>query len=351
MRIEFDTGNEQELAVVAALIAHLRGDQAAPQLPGQSDIVRPTPAPTPAVPAPPAGDEPDPAAAFGGQSPEQAFAAPNGVQAAGESSVGAGAGVASSAPTPPVPPSPPQHSVPAGVETDGEGLPWDKRIHSDPPKKNADGKWRAKRNLDDAVRAQVVAELQQVMGAPAAPLAAAGGASATPAPAAPAPTAAPSAPAPTPPAAPTASGPDAATTAPSAPPAPPAPVVAHDPMAAAQADGWAVHPQSAAHYYRGQEVVTDTDLAARYPAPAPVAPTPPPPPVPTAPAAPAAPAAGPVATFADLMRKITAMQTAGTLTVEQTTAISQELGITGVRDLMHRPDLIPTFDAKLPGAA
>jgi len=51
------------------------------------------------------------------------------------------------------------------------------------------------------------------------------------------------------------------------------------------------------------------------------------------------------------MRKITGLQSAGHLTVEGTTQIATSLGITGVRDLMHRPDLIPSFDALLPVVA
>lgn len=55
------------------------------------------------------------------------------------------------------------------------------------------------------------------------------------------------------------------------PPAPPAPPASHaapqDPMAAAQADGWVVHPDAAGFHYRGQEVVADAELATRYGAP------------------------------------------------------------------------------------
>ena len=58
-----------------------------------------------------------------------------------------------------------------GVELDKDGLPWDSRIHVESKNKNADGRWRKKRNLDAAVAAQVEAELRQVMGAAPAPLA------------------------------------------------------------------------------------------------------------------------------------------------------------------------------------
>lgn len=54
-----------------------------------------------------------------------------------------------------------------GREVDRAGLPWDARIHSTPAKKKADGFWRARRNLDPAVQAQVEAELRQNIGAPA----------------------------------------------------------------------------------------------------------------------------------------------------------------------------------------
>lgn len=339
MRIEFDTGNAVELLAVATLIEVLRGDMPA-------TLADQGPRPTP--PAPPVADEPqpDPATAFGGVSPEQAFAPP-------------AAPVVS-----PAPPAPPVAATPAapppGADVDKHGLPWDKRIHATPASKKKDGEWRAKRNLDDATKAAVEAELRQVMGAPA-PLAASGGAAAAPAPVAAASTTAPPAPPPTPAAAGTASGPEGAAPAsdtppappvPTAPPAPPAPP--HDPLAAAVADGWAPHPTDPAYYWRGSEVALIADTAARYPAPTGNAPPAPPaapvaatPPASAAPS-PAAPSSAPAASFADLMRKITGMQTAGTLTVERTTEISQSLGITGVRDLMHRPDLIPAFDAALP---
>lgn len=292
-------------------------------------------------------DAPDPATAFAGQSAEQAFAPPPpvaGVAPPAPPASPAPTTAGATTPTPPPAASPPATS---GVETDKEGLPWDNRIHGSPAKINkSDGLWRAKKNLDASVREQVVAELRQAMAAPgAAPLSAAGGASPAPAPDATASTTAPPAPPPTPAPAATASGPVAATTAPSAPPppvpvAPPAPPP-HDPLAAAVADGWTPHPESAGWYYKGSDVKAEADVMALYPAPSAA---PPPPPA-------AAPAAAPATDFAGLMRKITGMQTAGQLTVEQTAQISQSLGITGVRDLMHRPDLIPSFDAALPVVA
>ncbi len=72
---------------------------------------------------------------------------------------------------PPPPPPPPVEQassatqVPPGktVELDTTGLPWDKRIHtSGKQKKNNDGSWRRKRNLDDDIYASVVTELRGV---------------------------------------------------------------------------------------------------------------------------------------------------------------------------------------------
>lgn len=45
-------------------------------------------------------------------------------------------------------------------ELDVNGIPWDKRIHSGKPTKNADGSWKKRRSVDDAVFNTVVAELK-----------------------------------------------------------------------------------------------------------------------------------------------------------------------------------------------
>lgn len=80
--------------------------------------------------------------------------------------------------------------------------------------------------------------------------------------------------------------------APSAPPPPPAPAApAHDPMAAAVADGWVAHPSAAGYHYKGEDVKADAEVAAMYPAPAAAPPAPPAAP-PAPPAAPPAPADG-----------------------------------------------------------
>lgn len=83
-------------------------------------------------------------------------------------------------PTPPVPappvaiaapvltvPAAPLISAASGFDLDAEGLPWDARIHASSKVKNAgDGTWRAKRGADEALVAQVKAQLRQAMGAP-----------------------------------------------------------------------------------------------------------------------------------------------------------------------------------------
>lgn len=54
----------------------------------------------------------------------------------------------------------------AGVDLDADGLPWDARIHAGTKTKKADGKWKAKRNVDPELVKQVEAELRQVMAIP-----------------------------------------------------------------------------------------------------------------------------------------------------------------------------------------
>lgn len=266
-------------------------------------------------------DAPDPAEAFaGGASAEQAFAAPplaataptpspanaatSPVTApAGTQGDGTAAPAASVTGPTAATPSAASPSNPGGVEVDGNGLPWDGRIHSGPADKkprNGDNTWRKKRGVDDATVAAVEAELRAALGAPAA----------APAPAVPVP--------------PVAEAPAAAV-----PPSPPAAAAAPVPASPIPAP------------------------AAAAPAPAPAAAPPTPVPAVTAsgPAVATTAPSGPASTFAELMRKITSLQAAGTLTVEGTAEISAALGISGVRDLITRPDLVPSFDALLPVSA
>lgn len=54
-----------------------------------------------------------------------------------------------------------------GTDLDADGLPHDARIHAPGKARNADGRWRAKRNVDDATREKVTAELRAIMAASA----------------------------------------------------------------------------------------------------------------------------------------------------------------------------------------
>ena len=75
------------------------------------------------------------------------------------------------APAVPVPPPPPvepntglplltAHDPATAKQLDKRGFPHDARIHSKEPKLNADGTWRARRNLDNAELEKVEAELR-----------------------------------------------------------------------------------------------------------------------------------------------------------------------------------------------
>lgn len=95
--------------------------------------------------------------------------------------------------------------------------------------------------------------------------------------------------------------------------------------------------------------------AAPAPPPAPVAPAAPPPPPPVAdaptvapPGAPLPAATGaetPARQFASVMRDVTQLQSAGRLTADDVNATLTACGLETLRDLLVRPDLIPTFRA------
>jgi hypothetical protein len=132
-------------------------------------VIKSLPEPVVAAAAVALATIPDPVAAFG-QAP--ALDVPDPAQAFGGN---VGAAIASSPPgvTPQITalavPAPAQ----AGASVDADGLPWDARIHASSKATNADGRWRGKRGVDDAVVTQVTAELKAVMAIPA-PAAAAG---------------------------------------------------------------------------------------------------------------------------------------------------------------------------------
>nr|MBA4203225.1 hypothetical protein [Ralstonia sp.] len=168
--------------------------------------------------------------------------------------------LAAAAPAAPAALTPPAPN--AGVELDSAGLPWDGRIHASTKTKNkTDGTWRAKRDLDLALKAGVEAELRQVLAlnASAAPVAA--------------PAAAPAAP----------------------------------------------------------------------PAMTPVA-------VPIA--APAAPAAvAPVASFGDLMERLTPLMMTGQVKTDQVSQVLAAHGLSGIGQLALAPNLVPVVAAELLGAS
>lgn len=70
------------------------------------------------------------------------------------------AGAVAAAGTLTAPPAPTTPAVNTAVSTDARGTPWDARVHSETRKTNADGSWRFRRNLDEAVKAAVMAELR-----------------------------------------------------------------------------------------------------------------------------------------------------------------------------------------------
>ena len=238
-----------------------------------------TPAVAAVVPAP--SFAVDPAAVFGAAPPSPITSVP---------AVPAAPVPPAPAPSPVVPPAP---VAPTGPELDAAGMPYDPRIHSGTKAKIADGTWRKKRGVDDAVVAQVEQQLRNALAAPAA------------APVAPVAPAAPPAPAPVVP-------------APAPAPVVPAPAPAPAPVAAA--------PVAPA---------------------APIAPA-----VPPAPVAPAAPANGGLSAFGAFMGSIAPHLAVQANALKLSQAL-QAAGLSTPADLAQRPDLIAsvkaTFDALLAG--
>lgn len=131
--------------------------------------------------------------------------------------------------------APPTEPAPAGDEDgteepagdlDTNGIPWDERIHSGTKKQNKDGTWARRRNTDDAVYEQVMAELKAAHVALVGDSAASAFGTQAP-PAVPGPPAPPAPPAvPVPPAPPAASAPPAPAPVPAS--TPPSPTAAVD---------------------------------------------------------------------------------------------------------------------------
>lgn len=166
---------------------------------------------------------------------------------------------------------------------DSEGVPWDARIHSNPPSFVKGDIWRKKRGVDETLYTTVTAELKAAMAAPAAP----------------APVEAPSAPA--------------------APAADPAQAFAPPPPAAAAAP---------------PPPVEQAAPAAPAATPAPAAP------------APDASYTADMAGFAKLMSRITTLE-AGGMVPTRKNEVAVQLGLSAARDLVHRQDLIPAFGAMI----
>jgi hypothetical protein len=72
--------------------------------------------------------------------------------------------------TPPAPPVDTPPLAPIGVALDGEGLPWDQRIHASTKTfRQSDNTWKLKKGADATLVGQVKAELRTAMGAPVVP--------------------------------------------------------------------------------------------------------------------------------------------------------------------------------------
>jgi len=133
--VHLDTQDETDLAALAALVAAL-GGRIAPTV--ANTVVEPAAPPPPAVA--PAPETPKDAAEMMLQREAARVAA---------------------APPPPATEGDDNSGPAVDPKTiDKDGIPWDVRIHSTPPKINADGTWRKKRGLSEVTYGEIHAELQ-----------------------------------------------------------------------------------------------------------------------------------------------------------------------------------------------
>lgn len=271
---------EHELSVVAAaLAANTAAVQTLTATLASSGTVLPHPAPS-AQPAPTAA-------------PFTAAAAPV-PTAPVESTAGtpepttAFAQTAAIVPPPAAPAAPPTAPPAASGERDSKGMPWDGRIHASSKAKVADGSWRYKRGVDDAVIAPIEAEIRATLAAPAV---AVGGAA------------------------------PAFGAHPFQQPEQPAPVVA---------------PPAAAPVVAAVPAAPVAPVAA-----APVAPPPPAAPV----AVPVAPATA--MTYETLMAALPPKIVSGELTAAQMQEACEQYGVASIAALSQRPDLVPFIAAAL----
>lgn len=282
----------------------------------------------PAPPLPPSADVPagtlDPAVVFQKATPVSPSApvapvAPNGFQAPPVVAT-APAVTPAFAPAVVTQPTFPATSAAgtASDERDVENLPWDARIHSETKKKNSDGRWRMRRNLDDGIKNAVYAELKALHGGTVAAI--------------PAPPSSPDVPSaqvslPQPPAGvpsgvpvpPEASAVPQPPVAPSAVPLPPVPAAGHVP---------APPPNNVVSLHATVPVP---------PAPAMGMPN----------AAQQSVLSTPVTGFRELMQKVNTALANGRLTQDQLTEACKSVGMDGVGQLAVQPALVPDVDRYL----
>lgn len=150
---------EHELSVVAAaLAANTAALQTLTATLASSGIVLPHPAPS-AQPAPTVALYTAAAAPVPTAPVESTAGAPDPTTAFAQT--------AAITPPPAAPAAPPTAPPAASGERDSKGMPWDGRIHASSKAKVADGSWRYKRGVDDAVIAPIEAEIRATLAAPA----------------------------------------------------------------------------------------------------------------------------------------------------------------------------------------
>ena len=177
MKLSIDLADREEIAAAVPLL-QLILDNTPKTCGGQchaqeTAVAAPVAPAVPAVPAAPVVAEisQDPAAVFGGGAAVPAPLAASTPQTA-TPAIGAQSAPATTAPiTTTLGPA----SLGAGaasVELDKNGLPWDERIHAGTKTKLKSGEWKAKKQVDPALVAQVEAELRARVAASPAPVAA-----------------------------------------------------------------------------------------------------------------------------------------------------------------------------------
>lgn len=172
MKLSIDLADREEIAAAVPLLQLILDNTPAKACGGQCHSGREPEVPLAPSGAPIVGEiSQDPAAVFGGG------AQPAAPLAASIPPIAAAATVAPPAPatTAPITTTLGPASLGAGaasVELDKNGLPWDERIHAGTKTKLKSGEWKAKKQVDPALVAQVEAELRAHVAASPAPVAA-----------------------------------------------------------------------------------------------------------------------------------------------------------------------------------